>query len=266
MMSISEATPRHASVASAPTVGEGSTGRRSRKPQEFLLPDGRKMFVALPEEAARLRDKYAHAADSPGATQVEIVIHGSEEHHEHLRHLHRHHSAAQETLRAKHGPDFELWERTRGDLDEVGRHLEGLSDRGAAEALSANFERFGYASVLRTYDDDTKGESTSGATPPRRKSDAESSVLEKDWDNTRGGRSIKLFQRPVIKQYFHRGLLWRASELTKIMSFELFFDLLYGEFNLVRAKDDGSILIMLQSVYLTSMASQPRSTLTGEDS
>jgi len=39
---------------------------------------------------------------------------------------------------------------------------------------------------------------------------------------------MKLFQRPVVKQYFHRGLLWRASEETEVMSFELFFDLLYG--------------------------------------
>ncbi|KAK4214438.1 bacterial low temperature requirement A protein-domain-containing protein [Rhypophila decipiens] len=38
---------------------------------------------------------------------------------------------------------------------------------------------------------------------------------------------MKLFQRPVVKQYFHRGLLWRASEETAVMSFELFFDLLY---------------------------------------
>ncbi|KAM7206286.1 Bacterial low temperature requirement A protein (LtrA) domain containing protein [Rhypophila sp. PSN 637] len=39
--------------------------------------------------------------------------------------------------------------------------------------------------------------------------------------------TMKLFQRPVVKQYFHRGLLWRASEETEVMSFELFFDLLY---------------------------------------
>ena len=43
-----------------------------------------------------------------------------------------------------------------------------------------------------------------------------------------GTDTMKLFQRPVVKQYFHRGLLWRASEETEVMSFELFFDLLYG--------------------------------------
>jgi leucyl aminopeptidase (aminopeptidase T) len=192
------------------------------------LPDGRKILVALPEEAARLRDKYAHHADSPGAVQVEVVIHGSEEHHAHLRHLQSHHAAQRDVLRSKHGRDFELWERTQSELDEVARQLEGLSDRSAAEALSANFEKFGYTSVLRTYDDDAKA-GASGATTPKRQSDAESTASERNWDDATGGRNIKLFQKPVIKQYFHRGLLWRASELTRVMSFELFFDLLYGE-------------------------------------
>lgn len=229
-MSLPEPSARHASSAPTPIVADDGTGRRARKPQEFLLPDGRTILVALPEDAARLRDKYAHAADSPDAVQIEVVVYGSEEHNEHLQHLHRHHSAAQEALRAKHGQDFEVWERTRGNLEQVGRQLEGLNDRGAAQALSANFERFGYTSVLRTYDEDAKGAPTSGTATPRRLSDAESSVSGRDWDDASGGSRIKLFQRPVIKQYFHRGLLWRASELTKIMSFELFFDLLYGEF------------------------------------
>ncbi|KAK9798827.1 putative Low temperature requirement A [Seiridium cardinale] len=228
-MSFSDPPTRHTSTSLTPmaaTTGS-SNNRRARKPTEFLLPNGRKILVALPEEAARLRDKYAHHADDPSAVQVEVVIHGSEEHHQHLRHLHSHHTAQRDAMRTKHGQDFELWERTRNDLDEVGQQLESLSDRGAAEALSANFERFGYTSVLRTYDDDGKGGGASGMATPKRQSDAESSLSERDWDDARGGRGIKLFQRPVIKQYFHRGLLWRASELTKVMSFELFFDLLY---------------------------------------
>ncbi len=50
-----------------------------------------------------------------------------------------------------------------------------------------------------------------------------------DWSEKRVGSTLKLFKRPVIKQYFHRGLLWRSSEASEVMSFELFFDLLYGE-------------------------------------
>jgi hypothetical protein len=85
-MSASDPATRQTSVASGPILGNpSSASRRIRKPQEFLLPDGHKILIALPEEAARLRDKYAHHADSPDAVQVEIVIHGSEEHHVHRK-------------------------------------------------------------------------------------------------------------------------------------------------------------------------------------
>ena len=41
------------------------------------------------------------------------------------------------------------------------------------------------------------------------------------------GKAIKFYRRPVIRQYFHKGLLWRASEVEEVASFELFVDLLY---------------------------------------
>ena len=38
---------------------------------------------------------------------------------------------------------------------------------------------------------------------------------------------MKFFVKPRIRQYWHRGLLWRASEVEEVASFELFVDLLY---------------------------------------
>ena len=38
---------------------------------------------------------------------------------------------------------------------------------------------------------------------------------------------MPVFKMPVIRQYFHKGLLWRASETEEVQSFELFIDLLY---------------------------------------
>lgn len=38
---------------------------------------------------------------------------------------------------------------------------------------------------------------------------------------------MKFWKRPVVRQYFHKGLLWRASEVEEVASFELFVDLLY---------------------------------------
>lgn len=39
--------------------------------------------------------------------------------------------------------------------------------------------------------------------------------------------SIKFLKRPVLRQYFHKGILWRSSELQEVGSFELFVDLIY---------------------------------------
>ena len=33
--------------------------------------------------------------------------------------------------------------------------------------------------------------------------------------------------QPTVRQYFHKGLLWRASNQAEVASFELFVDLLY---------------------------------------
>jgi low temperature requirement protein LtrA len=50
----------------------------------------------------------------------------------------------------------------------------------------------------------------------------------KDWEaERRNGRVFKLYKKPVVRQYFHRGLLWRASQTTEVATFELFLDLLY---------------------------------------
>lgn len=38
---------------------------------------------------------------------------------------------------------------------------------------------------------------------------------------------LKLFKVPVVRQYFHKGILWRASTSEEVGSFELFVDLLY---------------------------------------
>ena len=38
---------------------------------------------------------------------------------------------------------------------------------------------------------------------------------------------MKLFVKPICRQYFHKGLLWRAHEPEETTSYELFLDLLY---------------------------------------
>ena len=41
------------------------------------------------------------------------------------------------------------------------------------------------------------------------------------------GEALKLWKRPVIRQYFYKGLIWRASSNAEVSSVELFVDLLY---------------------------------------
>jgi low temperature requirement protein LtrA len=38
---------------------------------------------------------------------------------------------------------------------------------------------------------------------------------------------LKFWKRPVVRQYFHKGLLWRSARSGDVASFELFIDLLY---------------------------------------
>lgn len=49
-----------------------------------------------------------------------------------------------------------------------------------------------------------------------------------DWEAERhNGNSIKFWQKPIVRQYFHKGLLWRAQEIHEVASYELFVDLLF---------------------------------------
>lgn len=41
------------------------------------------------------------------------------------------------------------------------------------------------------------------------------------------GETMHFFRQPVVRQYFHKGLLWRAADTTEVASYELFVDLFY---------------------------------------
>ncbi|GFP54159.1 hypothetical protein TASIC1_0003053700 [Trichoderma asperellum] len=190
-------------------------GRR-RRLQEILLPDGKKIIVTLPEDLEDVRRKYPRGSDD---IQVEVVVHGSVEHSHYLRQSRDHHEERRQLLREQHGPAFEEWEEVQTQLSSVTAELERLEDQESG--LYGNFSKFGYDAAIRTYSDED---------PPIASSHA--SISEKargqwDQDGDRQGETTKLFKRPVIKQWFHQGLLWRASEQTEVMAIELFLDLVY---------------------------------------
>ncbi|KAL7937419.1 bacterial low temperature requirement A domain-containing protein [Trichoderma chlorosporum] len=188
-------------------------GRR-RRPTELLLPDGRKIIVTLPENLEDIRRKYQGDDD----TQVEVVVHGSVEHGQYLRQSRDHHEERRQLLRQQHGPAFEEWEDIHNRLSSVTSELDRLENQ--ASGLHGNFSKYGYDAAVRTYNDDDPHIASS------RTSISEKSRAQRE-EGARHGETTKLFKRPVIRQWFHQGLLWRASEPTEIMAIELFLDLVY---------------------------------------
>ncbi|RSL65072.1 hypothetical protein CEP53_003828 [Fusarium sp. AF-6] len=186
---------------------------RRRQPQRFTLPNGKEVIVSLPDDYNNLRKKYGNQDE----IQVEVVLHGSSEHCNYLRETRDHHEGRRAKLREQHGPAFDEWEDVQNQLDTFNSEIDRLSTN--TNGLSANFNKFGYGAELRTYKDDE--------TPDVDTSMSDSVSIASSWSQARLGETTKLFKKPVIKQYFHKGLLWRASENTEIMAIELFFDLLY---------------------------------------
>jgi low temperature requirement protein LtrA len=191
---------------------------RSKRLKNFSLPDGREVHIALsPEEALSMKQRLEAIKNSD---TFDLVISGSPEHIEALRKAHSHHEQRRHALREKHGEAYDEFESVREDLDALSVDLHMLTDH--AVSLDANFSKYGYDAHLRTYDDPL--ESSGSSMHGHDDSDHES----KDWEAERkNGRIFKLYKKPVVRQYFHRGLLWRASNTTEVATFELFLDLLY---------------------------------------
>ncbi|CAD6585343.1 MAG: hypothetical protein ASARMPRED_002140 [Alectoria sarmentosa] len=146
----------------------------------------------------------------------DCYLHGSIEHLDALRELHTYHEGRKEHLRSKHGQLYDEFELVKSELDTLADELLHLSDHGVA--LNANFTKFGYDAHIRTKDPDSSTSSLSG----------DRSSSHRDWEaERRNGQALKFYKKPTIRQYWHRGLLWRASEVEEVASFELFVDLLY---------------------------------------
>lgn len=195
-------------VATAPS-GRSHTGKRLRK---LHRPDGKRIHIAAsPEEHIRLTRTLPNIEPDDN---FEIHIHGSEEHLEAVREIHAHHEQRRAHLRNKHGSVYEEFENVKNDLDNIADELHNLTDHSIS--FDANFSKFGYDAHIRTKDPDSSASSLS------------EHHEKKDWEaERRKGQALKFWKKPTIRQYWHKGLLWRASEVEEVASFELFIDLLY---------------------------------------
>ncbi|OCK80360.1 hypothetical protein K432DRAFT_45747 [Lepidopterella palustris CBS 459.81] len=189
-------------------------GKRLR---HFFRPNGRKVHIAgSPDEVETLR-RTLSIIEKDG--NFDLVIHGSPEHIDALKETHSHHEQAHKLLREQYGDILDEFERVIRDLDALSAELHMISDH--AVQLDANFSKYGYSAHLRTKD-----------SPPESSANSlygdHSSAHDRDWDAERQqGQVMKFYSKPIVRQYFHKGLLWRAQEAQEAASYELFIDLLY---------------------------------------
>jgi hypothetical protein len=133
-----------------------------------------------------------------------------------------HHQQRRNTLRGKLGGTYDECESIHRELDHLSTELHRLTEHDVA--LDATFSKYGYGAHLRTYDQNLQPScsmaSSGDPAKPHCPNHSDSAVRE-------DGSSPKFYRQPIIRQYFHKGLLWRASGLEEVGPFELFVDLLY---------------------------------------
>ena len=196
--------------------GQGSSGiqhhhsHRGQRLRKLLHPSGKRIHIAgSPEEHSKLKTTLPKIEPDEN---FDIYIHGSPEHLEAVREIHNHHEKRRESLREQHAHIYDEVENLKGELDTLAEELHSLTDHGVA--LDANFSKFGYDAQIRTRDPESSASSLSDK--------------HHDWEaERRMGESLKFWKKPVVRQYFHKGLLWRSSTVEEVGSFELFVDLLY---------------------------------------
>ncbi|KAK8143257.1 hypothetical protein G3M48_007503 [Beauveria asiatica] len=166
-----------------------------------MLPNDKIVVVSAKNAIDSARRKYSDRPDV-----IDFVLQGSLEHRKYLHQARKHHESLRAHLREQHGAAFEKWEQNQQNLNTISVQLSRLSTN--TSGLHGNFGKFGFDPRVQVYDD----------------------ADEAEGDERKGYRqdaTIKIAKRPVVRQWFHRDMLWRASEQTEIMAIELFFDLLY---------------------------------------
>ncbi|KAL8827765.1 MAG: hypothetical protein Q9191_002993 [Dirinaria sp. TL-2023a] len=189
------------------------TGKRLR---QLLHPNGRRIHIAgSPDEHERLK---LQLVTSEPDQDFDVCVHGSPEHLAAVREIHSHQEQKREELRQQFPDQYNTFEDVHRQLDLLSNELQSLTSHGVF--LNASFSRFGYDAHLRTREPDSSASSTTVGNP--------ADLEERDWDAERQkGTALRFWRPPIVRQYFHRGLLWRAEATEEVASFELFVDLLY---------------------------------------
>lgn len=160
------------------------------------------------------RKKKDFAHDDEKGDDFDVVLHGSPEHLDMMHELRAHHSSAHDDLKQEHADTFSKFQAVQNQLDLIDAELHLLTDDSVA--LDASFDKFGYSARLRTLDH-------ADSDVPEMHSTSMAVAEQQD----RTVNPFKFFKKPQIRQYFHKGLVWRSSKPGEVASFELFIDLVY---------------------------------------
>ena len=192
--------------AKSPSVQHQSVSDHSK---HLVRADGKRIWIASnPIEAQRLLQKL-HKDD----TDSELVIHGSDEHINLLRHVHSVHQEKRQEYQQRHGEHFNELEAAIRDMDAVRKELKDVEDR--ILQLDAAAEKYGFDSHVRLQ----SSPENCTVTKSGRSQDLE--------EERRNQRSMAFFREPTLRQYYHNGLLWRTNALHEASSYEMFVDLVY---------------------------------------
>ena len=158
--------------------------------------------------------------DYHGKCEFDVVVYGTPEHLSTIRDIQNHNLQRREDLRSKNEELFKEFDEVHDTLSHLNDEIGRLTDH--AVALDASFSKFGYSAHVRTKDDVETASLDSGDGGELRKG---SSAEERHKD--RSMEPIRFFKTPTVRQYFHKGLLWRSARSGEVGTFELFTDLIY---------------------------------------
>lgn len=231
----------------------------SHRPHRLLHlihPTGKHYHVVHhPTEVEPKRRELQKDPKGAFASNYDIVVYGSPEHLNCIKDVRDHHLQRRDDLREKNTELFEEFDEVHETLDHLSDELGRLTDH--AVALDASFDKFGYSARIRTKDDIESSSLNSG--------DSEGGDSAKSRHNDRSLEPIRLVKNPTIRQYFHKGVLWRSARSGEVGSFELFTDLIYvGVIDYVgeAAVTHASAESLLHFVILFSLAYKVWSDLT----
>lgn len=129
-----------------------------------------------------------------------------------------------EALKQKYADAFAEIDEVREELDSVVKELHSLEHRSAL--LHDSFAKYGYAPHLRIYNDIPLSSNGSTHSTCSCQAEEERKPCWAQRDSHRE-KAMKFYNQPKVRQYFHKGLLWRGVCSEKVLFFELFVDLLY---------------------------------------